>query len=70
LVGHEFLLGRVVFSQQFGVYFFDQFKLNDPVYQRYGLGIHVTKRLFTGFSLKSHRHVADLLELRVAWGIW
>jgi hypothetical protein len=70
LVGHQFLLGRVVFSQQLGVYFFDQFKLNDPVYQRYGLGLHVTHRLFAGFNLKTHRHVADLLELRLAWGIW
>jgi hypothetical protein len=70
LAGHEFLLGRVVFSQQLGVYFFDQFKIHDPVYQRYGLGLHVTKRLFAGFSLKAHRHVADLLELRVSWGFW
>ncbi|HEX2898813.1 MAG TPA: acyloxyacyl hydrolase [Bacteroidia bacterium] len=70
LVGHQFLLGRVIFSQQLGIYFFDQFQLNDPVYQRYGLGLHVTKRLFAGFSLKTHRHVADLLDLRLAWGIW
>jgi hypothetical protein len=70
LLGHQFLLGRVVFSQQLGVYFFDQFKLNDPVYQRFGLGLHITKKLFAGFSLKTHRHVADLLELRLAWGIW
>ncbi len=70
LVGHQFLLGRVVFSQQLGIYFFDQFKLNDPVYQRYGLGMYVTKRLFAGFNLKTHRHVADLLELRLSWDIW
>lgn len=70
LAGHQFLLGRVVFSQQLGVYFFDQFKLNDPVYQRFGLGLHVTRRLFAGISLKTHRHVADLLELRVGYGIW
>jgi hypothetical protein len=70
LVGHQFLLGRVVFSQQLGIYVFDQFKLNDPVYQRFGLGMHVTKRLFAGISLKTHRHVADLLELRVGYGIW
>jgi hypothetical protein len=70
LVGHQFLLGRVVFSQQLGIYVFDQFKLNDPVYQRFGLGVHVTKRLLAGISLKTHRHVADLLELRVGYGIW
>lgn len=70
LVGHQFLLGRVLFSQQLGIYVFDQFKLNDPVFQRYGLGLHVTKRLLAGISLKAHRHVADLLELRIAWGFW
>jgi hypothetical protein len=67
LIGHQFLLGRVVFSQQLGIYFFDQFKLNDPVYQRYGLAVYITKRLLAGFNVKTHRHVADLLELRLAW---
>lgn len=70
LVGHQFLMGRVVFSQQLGVYFFDQFPINDPVYQRFGIGVHITKRLYAGFSLKTHRHVADLLELRAAWRLY
>jgi Lipid A 3-O-deacylase (PagL) len=70
LVGHQFLLGRVVFSQQLGIYVFDQFKVNDPVYQRFGLGLHVTRRLYAGISLKTHRHVADLAEIRLGYGIW
>ncbi|MEM7036137.1 MAG: acyloxyacyl hydrolase, partial [Bacteroidota bacterium] len=67
LFGHQFLLGRVVFSQQLGVYLYDQFKVNDPVYQRYGLYIKITDNIYTGINLKSHRHVADFLDLRLGW---
>jgi hypothetical protein len=67
LVGHRFLLGRVVFSQQFGVYLYDQFQVNDPVYQRFGLLFHVSDHVFAGFNLKTHRHVADFADIRVGW---
>lgn len=67
LFGHEFLLGRVSFSQQLGVYFYDRWKENDPVYQRFGLSIRLTNHIFAGLNLKTHRHVADLLDFRVGW---
>ncbi len=67
LVGHQFLLGRVVFSQELGVYYLDQFKVNDPVYQRFGLLVFLNSNLFVGVSLKTHLHVADFADLRVGW---
>jgi len=67
LFGHEFLMGRITFSQKVGVYFYDQTKYNDPVYQRYGVNYHLTDQLFTGINLKAHRHVADLIEIRLGW---
>ncbi len=67
LIGHQFLLGRVVFSQELGIYYMDQFRVNDPVYQRFGLLVFLTKNFFTGVNLKTHRHVADFADLRVGW---
>ncbi|MEM0999150.1 MAG: acyloxyacyl hydrolase [Bacteroidota bacterium] len=67
LVGHQFLLGRVVFSQQFGVYLYDRYQVDDPVYQRIGLLFHFTENFYAGINLKTHRHVADFGDLRVGW---
>lgn len=67
LVGHEFWLGRVTFSQELGVYYFNDFRINDDVYQRYSLTYNLNKHFFTGFSLKAHRHVADFFDLRVGY---
>lgn len=64
LFGHEFLLGRFVFSQQLGVYLYDPYHRNDPVYQRYGLNFKVSKKFFIGINLKAHRHIADFMDLR------
>ena len=65
LIGHEFWAGRVIFSQQLGIYYYDQYKTNDSVYQRYGLIIKITDLIFAGINLKSHRHVADFIDIRV-----
>lgn len=67
LFGHEFLMGKFTFSQKMGVYFYDQTKIDDPVYQRYGINFHLSDGLFTGVHLKAHRHVADLIEIRLGW---
>jgi opacity protein-like surface antigen len=67
LAGHEFWWGRVTFSQQLGVYYFNQYRISDAVYQRYGLTYHFNKRIFAGFNLKAHRHVADFFDLRVGY---
>ncbi|MEM6397996.1 MAG: acyloxyacyl hydrolase [Bacteroidota bacterium] len=65
LVGHEFWLGRVTFSQQLGIYYINAYRNSDDFYQRYGLTYHFDERWFAGFNLKTHRHVADFFDLRV-----
>lgn len=65
MLGHEFWLGRVVFSQELGIYLYDKLDFKDPVYQRYALIYHFHPRVFGGISLKAHRHIADFLDLRV-----
>lgn len=64
-LGHEFWLGKVVFSQELGIYLYDKLDLTDPVYQRYAVIYHFHPKIFGGISLKAHRHVADFLDLRV-----
>ena len=67
LVGHEFWLGRVSFSQELGVYYYNEFRINDDVYQRYGLTYNFSRHIFAGFNLKAHRHVADFIDLRIGY---
>lgn len=64
-VGNDFLLGRFVFGQQFGVYVFNPYGGTPDLYQRYFLDLLVTKMLTTGVGLKAHGHVADFLDFRV-----
>jgi hypothetical protein len=60
--GHSFLLGKFHFDQRIGVYIYDQYKANDPVYQQYELTYALTRQLSTGLILKAHRQVADYLS--------
>lgn len=67
LLGHAFWLGKVTFSQHFGVYYFKPFRNSDDIYQRYALTYQFKPQLFAGVSLKSHRHVADFFDFRVGY---
>ncbi len=67
LVGHELVAGKVCFSVQVGPYVFHQARETDPVYQRYGLFYAVGNRLLVGSTLKAHRHVADVFDVRLGW---
>ena len=66
-VGHEFLLGKFLFSQQIGVYLLKQFIPNDDVYHRWGLVYRINKKISFGISLKVHRHIADFLDSRLSY---
>ncbi|HKR06437.1 MAG TPA: acyloxyacyl hydrolase [Bacteroidia bacterium] len=67
LIGHEFLMGKFIFSQQLGVYVFKQIPYYDDVYQRYGLTYFFHKSFGAGISLKAHRHVANFLDGRIVY---
>lgn len=67
LIGHEFWLGKVTFGQQFGAYIFNDYRINDDIYQRYYLTYNFSNRFNAGFGLKAHRHVADFFDLRIGY---
>ena len=61
LFGHEFLLGKFLFSQRLGLYVFDQTPYYDQLYHRWGLQYRINRQFGVGFSLQAHRHVAGRL---------
>lgn len=67
LLGHEFLLGKFIFSQRFGIYVFNPTNYFEDVYHRWGIHYRINRHLGTGFNLQAHRHIADFIDLRFTW---
>ena len=68
-VGLEFLLGKFLFSQQFGVYLNNPNPLHSDVYQRYGLVYRINKHFNIVINLKAHGHVANFLDIRIGFSL-
>lgn len=66
-IGHEFLLGRFNFSQQFGVYVYNPNHSKSDMYQRYGLIYFVTPHLQAGINLKSYFEKAQFVDVRLGY---
>ncbi len=69
MAGPELLSGRVRFGIWFGAYLYAPSWEGDAIYQRYQLSYTIGKGLLIGTSLKAHRHVADVFDLRLGW-VW
>ncbi len=69
LFGHELITGKVRFTVHLGAYVYNPSRTTDPVYQRYGLFYQIGRHLQVGSTLKAHRHVADVFDMRLGW-IW
>jgi hypothetical protein len=67
--GHEFLLGRFIFSQQLGVYLYKPAPYDKSWFHRWGLLYGVNKHFWAGINLKAHVHVADFIDFRVAYSL-
>ncbi|MFM9837064.1 MAG: acyloxyacyl hydrolase [Cyclobacteriaceae bacterium] len=66
LIGHEFLLGKFIFSQQLGIYLVGQYN-NDLLYHRWSLQYYFLPRWGAGVSLKAHKQVADFTDVRITY---
>ena len=64
LAGHEFLLGKFIFSQQIGIYWMGQ-NNNDLLYHRWGLNYFFLPKWAVGVNLRAHKQVADFTDVRV-----
>ncbi|MFN3693883.1 MAG: hypothetical protein ACK4UV_02655, partial [Ignavibacterium sp.] len=78
LGGVEFLMGRTLFSVQFGGYLFIPFRhfvadgfpartFEDRTYQRWGLVYNIFDNFYAGINFKSYRNSADHLSLRFTY---
>lgn len=67
LAGYECRIGKVRFQTHIGPYLYNPSGDTDAIYQRYGLFYQIGKHLMVGSTLKAHRHVADVFDLRIGW---
>ena len=69
LVGHEFILGKFLFSQRLGYSVLDQTPYYDKLYHRWGLQYRINHHIGVGFNLQAHRQVADYVDLRFTYSM-
>ncbi|HEX2975973.1 MAG TPA: acyloxyacyl hydrolase [Bacteroidales bacterium] len=62
-IGQDFFLGRIYFTQYFGIYVYSPYKAKNAVYQKYELSYKISPAFFAGVYLKAHASEADLLGL-------
>jgi hypothetical protein len=67
LAGHEFILGKFLFSQRLGVYLYHNTPYFTRLYHRWGVQYHMNKHFGIGFHLNAHKHVADFVDLRMSY---
>ena len=67
LAGHEFILGKFSFSQRLGVYLYHNTPYFTRLYHRWGIHYYMNKHLGIGFHLNAHKHVAEVLDLRLSY---
>ena len=67
LLGIDILFGRFSFIHQWGIYYYEPYPARNRAYQRYGLNFIFWKNMYTGINIKSHGHVADLMDLRLGY---
>ena len=67
MVGHEFVLGRLLFSQRLGVYIYQAGHYYDPFFHQWGLTYRIRNHWSLGMDLKVHREVADYWALRFSY---
>jgi hypothetical protein len=61
-VGHELFINRISLEFQLGYYVYQPYKFDIPVYDRLGMKYYVTKKIFTGLSIKTHIFLAEAME--------
>lgn len=67
LIGHEFVLGKFLFSQRLGAYVYQAGNTFDPVFHRWGIAYRLNEQWMLGINLKAHRQVADYTDFRLAF---
>lgn len=69
LLGHEFLWGKYRFTQQVGLYLFDQTPYYPGWYHRWGILYTLNKHWSVGVVVKAHRHIAAFPDVRMVYSL-
>jgi hypothetical protein len=67
LAGHEFILGRFLFSQRLGIYLHQAGNYFTRLYHRWGLVYRFNTHWATGINLKVHGPEADYSDVRLIY---
>ena len=65
LFGNEFVLGKLKFGQQLGIYLVQNKRAPNSLLQQYYLRYLASERISTGITLKAHGRVADYLSIQL-----
>lgn len=65
--GHEFLLGKFIFSQQLGIYLYKPAPYDQDWFHRWGLLYKIHSHFWAGINLKAHLQVADFVDARIIY---
>ena len=66
-IGHEFLLNRIIFSQNIGLYITPHPSYNSNVFVRLGLRYKIDNHWQIGANLKAHSDEADFFDVRLLY---
>jgi hypothetical protein len=61
-IGHELFINRISLEAQIGYYVYQPYKFDIPVYDRLGMKYYLTKKIYTGLSIKTHIFLAEAME--------
>jgi hypothetical protein len=64
---YEFVLGRISFPVETGVYLYSRYKLSGPVYSRFGTRFLVNDHLMLHATIKTHFARAEYFEFGAGW---
>lgn len=67
LAGHEFILGKFLFSQRLGIYLYHNTPYFTRLFHRWGVQYHMKNNFGVGFHLNAHKHVAEFVDLRISY---
>ncbi len=72
LIGHEFVFNRCIFSQQLGMYYFNQLPqdLVGRFYHRWGFNYKLNKQFMAGLNLNANLEKAFLFDLRLVYSLY
>lgn len=65
--GYALMLGKFNFSQQIGVYWFNQTPYFSNMYHRHQLTYTASPKWVVGISLKAHAHVSNFMDFRIGY---